>query len=210
MRCGAGGPGDWVTAKHWLVTCSCGWERECSSEWAARSVSKLHPQLAPIDVTHETRVEGPGNGGGCQLRLTEAGAPRRRMMPPVDCSDTAGAGGASGTRVARGMCTRRRLGRSRGMRSGPRRPAAAGAIRSPAGARLENGIRRASKPRSTPPMPPRVSRSASSGARVPAMGATQAPAVVQDHPHGNHLAGVSAGRPLAECDHAIPARAGAG
>ncbi len=25
----------------WLVTCSCGWERECSSEWAARSLSKL-------------------------------------------------------------------------------------------------------------------------------------------------------------------------
>jgi hypothetical protein len=34
----------------WLVTCSCGWERECSSEWAARSVSSLHPQLAPVDV----------------------------------------------------------------------------------------------------------------------------------------------------------------
>ena len=25
----------------WLATCSCGWERACSSEWAARSVSKL-------------------------------------------------------------------------------------------------------------------------------------------------------------------------
>jgi hypothetical protein len=43
----------------WLVTCSCGWERECSSEWAARSVAKLHPQLAPMDVAHVTRVEGP-------------------------------------------------------------------------------------------------------------------------------------------------------
>jgi hypothetical protein len=42
----------------WLVTCSCGWERECSSEWAARSVSKLHPQLAPMDVAHVTRVGG--------------------------------------------------------------------------------------------------------------------------------------------------------
>ena len=29
--------------------CSCGWERECSSEWAAESASKLHPQLR-LDV----------------------------------------------------------------------------------------------------------------------------------------------------------------
>jgi hypothetical protein len=57
---------------HWLVICSCGWERECSSEWAARSVSRLHPQLAPVDVAHVTRVEGPGDGAGeqQQLRLT--------------------------------------------------------------------------------------------------------------------------------------------
>jgi hypothetical protein len=55
----------------WLVTCSCGWKRECSSEWAARSVSKLHPQLAPMDVAHVTRIEGPGDGaGGQQLTLT--------------------------------------------------------------------------------------------------------------------------------------------
>ena len=47
------------------------WERECSSEWAAQSVSKLHPQLAPIDVAHVTRVERPGDGGGeRQLTLT--------------------------------------------------------------------------------------------------------------------------------------------
>jgi len=59
-----------VTAKPWLVTCSCGWERECSSQWAAQSVSKLHPQLASMDVTHETRVEGPNGGaGGQQLTL---------------------------------------------------------------------------------------------------------------------------------------------
>jgi hypothetical protein len=52
----------------WLVICSCGWERECSSEWAARSVSKLHPQLAPMDVT---RVEAPdGGAGGQQLTLS--------------------------------------------------------------------------------------------------------------------------------------------
>jgi hypothetical protein len=54
------------------VTCSCGWECECSSEWAARSVSKLHPRLASMDVAHETRVEGPdeGTGGPQQLSLT--------------------------------------------------------------------------------------------------------------------------------------------
>jgi hypothetical protein len=53
----------------WLVTCSCGWERECSSEWAVQSVSRLHPQLSAIDVTHVTRVEGPdqATSGGQQL-----------------------------------------------------------------------------------------------------------------------------------------------
>jgi hypothetical protein len=30
----------------WLVTCSCGWGRECLSEWAAQSVSRLHHQLS--------------------------------------------------------------------------------------------------------------------------------------------------------------------
>ena len=35
----AGGSGDGVNAKHWCITCSCGWERECSSEWAAQSVA---------------------------------------------------------------------------------------------------------------------------------------------------------------------------
>ena len=55
----------------WLVTCSCGWERVCSSEWAAQSVSKLHRQLAPMDVAHVTRVEEPdGGAGGQQLTLT--------------------------------------------------------------------------------------------------------------------------------------------
>src|SRR5258705_12712789 len=58
-------------AKRWLITCSCGWERECSSEWAARSVSKLHPQLAPMDVAHVTRVEGSDDGAGGQ-QLTAA------------------------------------------------------------------------------------------------------------------------------------------
>jgi hypothetical protein len=47
------------------------WERECLPEWAARSVNKLHPQLAQMDVAHVTRVEGPdGSAGGQQLTLT--------------------------------------------------------------------------------------------------------------------------------------------
>jgi len=29
----------------WVVTCSCGWTRECSSRWAAESVTKLHQLL---------------------------------------------------------------------------------------------------------------------------------------------------------------------
>jgi hypothetical protein len=54
-----------------LIVCSSGWERETVSAWAARSVSKLHPQLAPMDVAHVTRVEGPGDSaGGQQLTLT--------------------------------------------------------------------------------------------------------------------------------------------
>jgi hypothetical protein len=55
----------------WRVTRACSWERECSSEWAAQSASKLHPQLAPMDVAHVTRVEGPDEGTvGQQLTLT--------------------------------------------------------------------------------------------------------------------------------------------
>jgi hypothetical protein len=57
----------------WLVTCSCGWARETISEWAARSVSRLHPQLAPMDGAHVTRVEGPNGSAGDrpeQLTLT--------------------------------------------------------------------------------------------------------------------------------------------
>jgi hypothetical protein len=62
-----------LPAKPWRVTCSCGWELECSSEWAAGSVMKLHPQLAPMDVAHVTRVERPYEGAAAheqQLALT--------------------------------------------------------------------------------------------------------------------------------------------
>jgi hypothetical protein len=46
-------------ASRWLVTCSCGWGREASSEWAANAVSRLHRQLADIGTEHVTRLEGP-------------------------------------------------------------------------------------------------------------------------------------------------------
>lgn len=53
-----------------LVTCSCGWGRECVSEWAAQSVSRLHQQLGEMGVEHATKVEGPdGPSGGEQLTL---------------------------------------------------------------------------------------------------------------------------------------------
>lgn len=56
---------------YWLVVCSFGWARETISEWAARSVSKLHPQLAPMNVAHVTRVEGSDEEtDGQQLTLT--------------------------------------------------------------------------------------------------------------------------------------------
>ena len=35
-------------ARRWLVTCSCGWGREASSDWAANAVSRLHQQLADV------------------------------------------------------------------------------------------------------------------------------------------------------------------
>jgi len=54
----------------WLVRCSCGWERECISRWAAESVSKLHRQLEGVGTDHRTHVEAPGDSGpGEQLPL---------------------------------------------------------------------------------------------------------------------------------------------
>jgi len=55
----------------WLVTCSCGWERECVSEWGAGSVSKLHKQLGDVGVEHATHVKAPteDHGSGEQLPL---------------------------------------------------------------------------------------------------------------------------------------------
>jgi len=48
-----------IAKARWLVTCSCGWERECVSEWATKSVSRLHPQLGEVGVEHATRIEAP-------------------------------------------------------------------------------------------------------------------------------------------------------
>jgi hypothetical protein len=50
--------------RRWLVTCSCRWTREAISEWAAKSISRLHPQLAQVDVVYVTRVEGPDESAG--------------------------------------------------------------------------------------------------------------------------------------------------
>jgi len=43
----------------WLVVCSCGWTRECSSQWAAESVAKLHPKLSAPGTEHTITIEDP-------------------------------------------------------------------------------------------------------------------------------------------------------
>jgi hypothetical protein len=53
----------------WLVTCSCGRALECSSAWAARSVSKLHQKIASADTKHAIRIEAPEPPPGSQLPL---------------------------------------------------------------------------------------------------------------------------------------------
>jgi len=54
--------------------CSCGWERECVSAWAAESVSRLHQQLGDVGVEHVTRIEAPeGPTNGEQLHAVPAG-----------------------------------------------------------------------------------------------------------------------------------------
>jgi len=56
----------------WLVTCSCGWTRECSSRWAAKSVAKLHSKLSASTAAHTVRVEVPSDQmpGQPELPLT--------------------------------------------------------------------------------------------------------------------------------------------
>ena len=53
----------------WLVTCSCGWGREASSEWAAKAVSQLHQQFGELSVKHATRIEGRERPAAEQLPL---------------------------------------------------------------------------------------------------------------------------------------------
>jgi hypothetical protein len=43
----------------WLLTCSCGWTRECSSRWAAESAAKLHPKLSAPGTEHSVPIEEP-------------------------------------------------------------------------------------------------------------------------------------------------------
>jgi hypothetical protein len=45
----------------WLVTCSCGWGRECVSQWAAESLTKLHPRLSGPSTQHTITIEEPPN-----------------------------------------------------------------------------------------------------------------------------------------------------
>jgi hypothetical protein len=48
----------WVGGTYGISEC-----REASSEWAAKSISKLHPQLTPMHVAHLVAIEGPGDSG---------------------------------------------------------------------------------------------------------------------------------------------------
>jgi hypothetical protein len=55
----------------WLVVCSRGWTRECSSRWAAESVVKLHPRLSAPGTPHTLMIEEPPTEAppGAQLPL---------------------------------------------------------------------------------------------------------------------------------------------
>jgi len=55
----------------WLVTCSCGWSRECISLWAAEGVAKLHPRLSVPGIEHAITIEEPPAAAppGAQLPL---------------------------------------------------------------------------------------------------------------------------------------------
>ncbi len=53
----------------WLVTCSCGWGRECVSTWSAQASAKLHQPLGKLDVKHALRIEAPEPPRGSQPTL---------------------------------------------------------------------------------------------------------------------------------------------
>jgi len=48
-----------VPGRSWLLTCSCGWGRECSSRWAGESAAKLHPKLSTPGTEHTIKIEPP-------------------------------------------------------------------------------------------------------------------------------------------------------
>ncbi len=61
-----------------LVVCSFGWGWECASEWAAQSVSKLHPQLAPMDLAHVAGLRGRA----IVERANSSRSPSGTLTPP--------------------------------------------------------------------------------------------------------------------------------
>ena len=84
----------------WVVTCSCGWTRECSSRWAVESVTKLHPRLSAPGTQHTIAIEEPPADAppGTQLPLIWRGhtratgwLPRRPAFRPrrgAECADS--------------------------------------------------------------------------------------------------------------------------
>ena len=56
----------------WRVVCSCGWEREASSAWAATASLRLHVQhLGDPSIEHAVTIEEPpaDDPAGTQLPL---------------------------------------------------------------------------------------------------------------------------------------------
>ena len=61
-----------MTEPLWLVTCSCGYSRECISAWAATATGKLHVvHLGDKAVRHVVTVKKPPQDSrpGEQLQL---------------------------------------------------------------------------------------------------------------------------------------------
>ena len=57
----------------WLITCSCGWEREASSLWAATAIFRLHARhLGDPGIDHTITIKEPpaDTPPGTQLPLT--------------------------------------------------------------------------------------------------------------------------------------------
>ena len=54
----------------WRIVCSCGWTCQAASEWAARSGSRLHSQLADSSRQHATRIDPAGPRGAQEWTST--------------------------------------------------------------------------------------------------------------------------------------------